>query len=105
MKIKCKCGSIIVDQTDCLKSKGYIISDTQWFEFWDAIDEAIEKSGPSKIDKERASTQLGQQQIFKTVWECSDCGKLFVDSKNGKLISYSPDSHQYCVVLDRKDCL
>ncbi|WP_299677007.1 hypothetical protein [uncultured Tenacibaculum sp.] len=38
MKIKCNCGFYIVDNTDSLTNKGYLISDTQWFNFWDAID-------------------------------------------------------------------
>jgi len=101
MKIKCNCGSIIVDQTDFLKHKGHVISDIQWHDFWDAIDHAIEHSGPNKSDKEKAVMQLRQQRLFKTVWECVECGKLYIDSENGNLISYAPDSNGYNAVLDR----
>ncbi len=48
MKINCTCQNTIVDQTDYLKNKGYVISATQWFDFWDSIDNAIEKSGNKK---------------------------------------------------------
>ncbi|XLS28089.1 hypothetical protein ACJD0Z_12865 [Flavobacteriaceae bacterium M23B6Z8] len=102
MKIKCTCQNIIVDQTDYLKNKGYLISDTQWFDFWDAIDLAIEKSGETKEDIENACIQLRKQDVFKTLWECTNCGKLFVDGKNGELITYKPDSKKYNGILNKK---
>lgn len=58
MKIKCSCGFYIVDNTDSLTNKGYLISDTQWFNFWDAIDNAIEKTGNTAKEKENACMQL-----------------------------------------------
>ncbi|PCI93479.1 MAG: hypothetical protein COB15_16310 [Flavobacteriales bacterium] len=102
MKINCTCGNIIVDQTDYLKNKGYLISDTQWFDFWNDIDNAIEKSGESKKEKEEACMQLRNQNIFKTLWECTSCGKLYIDDKNGNLISYTSDKNDYNGILDTK---
>ena len=103
MKIKCDCGYVIVDQTDYLKNKGHLISDTQWFDFWDSIDEAIEKSGNSAKAKEEACMQLRKQNLFKTLWECQNCGKLFVDGENGDLVTYSPDNKKYNQVLNKKE--
>ncbi|WP_108802955.1 hypothetical protein [Aquimarina sp. Aq107] len=102
MKIKCSCENIIIDQTDYLKNKGYLISDTQWFDFWDNIDAAIEKSGESKKEKEEACMQLRRQNIFKTLWECTNCGKLYIDGIYGDLISYSSDTKKYNEVLNKK---
>lgn len=102
MKINCTCGNIIVDQTDYLKNKGYLISDTQWFDFWNDIDNAIEKSGESKKEKEEACMQLRNQNIFKNLWECTSCGKLYIDDKNGNLISYTSDKNDYNGILDTK---
>ncbi|MEZ4850629.1 MAG: hypothetical protein R3B93_18845 [Bacteroidia bacterium] len=102
MKIKCTCNHLIIDQTDYLKHKGYLISDTQWFDFWDAIDGAIEQSGPSSKEKEAAAMRLRKKDIFKVLWECTNCGKLYVDGKNGELISYSPDNHHYNQILNQK---
>jgi len=102
MKIKCTCENIIVDQTDYLKNKGYLISDTQWFDFWDAVDEAIKESEYSKAEKEDFSIQFKQQWVFKKIWECSKCGKLYIEDKNGELVSYSPDSKKYNRILNEK---
>ncbi|MBK8804005.1 MAG: hypothetical protein IPN71_18510 [Fibrobacteres bacterium] len=54
MKIECECGKLITDGTDFLRYKGYILADQDHDHFYDAIDEAIEKSGPSAADKENA---------------------------------------------------
>jgi hypothetical protein len=102
MKIKCNCGGLIVDSTDYLPFKGYIIPDTQYFDFWNAIDDAIEKSGPSKSDKENACMELRKRWCFDRIWECTTCGKLYVDSEDGNLVLYSPDSNQYNGLLDKK---
>ena len=103
MKIKCTCQNIIHDQTDYLKNKGHLISDIQWFDFWDSIDEAIERSGDSAKEKEEACMELRKQNLFKTLWECPNCGKLFVDQKNGDLFEYSPDNKSYNSVLDKME--
>lgn len=102
MKIRCTCDYLIIDQTDYLKYKGYLISDTQWFDFWDAIDAAVETSGPSPKQKEAAVMKLRKMDVFKTLWECSNCGKLYVSGEGNALIAYTPDMGSYQGVLDKK---
>ena len=101
MKIRCNCDHIIVDQTDYLKFKGYIISDVQWFDFWDAIDEAIEKPGSTKEEKEKSCMELRNLDLFKTSWECTNCGTLFINGNDNKLKVYSPESKSYNGVLNK----
>ena len=103
MKIRCTCNNIIVDQTDYLKNKGYIISDTQWFDFWDEIDEAIEKSSLTKKENKKESIQLRLQNTFRNVWECTNCGKLFIEGNGNELIAYTSDLSKYNEILNRKD--
>ena len=89
MKIECYCGEVIVDQTDCLSNKGYIIPDQEWFNILDAIDDAIEKSGPNEKDKESACMEIRKMldRLSKTTWQCSNCGSLYV-SKLGCELDY-----------------
>ncbi|MCG8577433.1 MAG: hypothetical protein MI810_21305 [Flavobacteriales bacterium] len=103
MKIKCSCNYLIVDSTDNLRHKGHLISNTQYFDFWDAIDEAIEESGDSPKEKEIAAMELRRKNLFKLVYECQNCGKLYFDGKDGELISYTPDNSTYNKVLDKKE--
>ncbi|MFT5820145.1 MAG: hypothetical protein ACI8ZM_001379 [Crocinitomix sp.] len=102
MKINCTCGFTIVDNTDYLRYKGHLISNTQWYDFFESIDHAVEKSGPTPKEKENALMQIRQEQPSKLVWECQNCGKLFFNSKKGDLITFSPDNKKYNKVLDKK---
>lgn len=87
MKINCHCGNLIVDQTDSLPCKGYIIPDQERFNLMDAIDNAIEKSGPSEKDKERACMRIRSlfNKVSKTAWQCSSCGALYIEDNQGGL--------------------
>jgi hypothetical protein len=100
MKIRCTCENIIVDQTDNLKNKGYIIPDTDWIEFWDLIDGEIKKSTPP-ID-EFDSIQLRMQNYFKTLWECEVCGRLYISGEDNKLLEYAPENKMYNKALSKK---
>lgn len=102
MKIICSCENVIIDQTDFLNYKGYFISDQQWFNFWDAIDQAIEDTSKSPKEKEKACMELRQQYPFKQAWECRQCGKLYLDNSENKLTAYSPDSKVYNRILDHE---
>lgn len=99
MKILCECGGIIVDQTDYLPNKGYIISDQDWFDFMDAIDNAIEKSGPTQAEKERACMNIQSLAIrlTKTIYQCNECGRLYISNNDGELETYnnSEDKEEY----------
>ena len=90
MKILCKCGEIIYDQTDYLPNKGYIIADQDWFDFLDAIDIAIEKSGPTPLEKEKACMQIRNltSKLSKPIYQCQKCGSLFVFNDNRELETY-----------------
>ena len=60
------------------------------------------KNQEIKKDKEDACMQLSKQNLFKTLWECTKCGKLFVDGKSGELITYEADSKKYNQILNKK---
>lgn len=87
MKIGCECGSVIVDQTDFLPYKGYIISDQDWFDFLDAIDFAVEKSGPSQKEKESALMKVRSLAVTlsKEIYQCNACGRVHIQNNSGNL--------------------
>ncbi|WP_054971722.1 hypothetical protein [Paenibacillus sp. A3] len=90
MKIRCECGGIIVDQTDSLPYKGHLISDQDWFDFLDAIDRAIEKSGPTDKDKERAAMSIRRLAVHltKLIYQCTNCGRLYVTNEEEELETF-----------------
>ena len=90
MKIKCECGGIIVDQTDFLPFKAHMISDQDWFDFLDAIDNAVEKSGPTSKEKELAlmNVRILAGILSKSIYQCTLCGRLFVENENHELETF-----------------
>jgi len=92
MKIKCHCGELIPDTTDYLPYKGYIIPDQDWFNVLDAIDDAVEKSGPEPKEKEKALMAVRSLMIkvSKTAWQCHSCGLLYINKAGGQLDCFQP---------------
>lgn len=87
MKIGCECGNVIVDQTDFLPYKGYIISDQDWFDLLDAIDFAVEKSGHSEKEKESALMKVRSLAVTlsKEIYQCTACGRVYIHNNSGGL--------------------
>jgi len=90
MKIKCECGGVIVDQTDFLPYKAHMISDQDWFDFLDAVDYAIEKSGPTSKEKESSLMGIRRLAIKLTrfIYQCASCGRLFIENENHELETF-----------------
>lgn len=89
MKIQCSCGTIIPDQTDFLPYKARFIADEEWFDFWENIDRAIVNL---KEEKEKLLMNVRQSGIgkFFNAYQCSKCGKLFIENRNHELQEFSP---------------
>ena len=103
MKFKCECSHVIVDQTDDLSYKGYIVPDKEWFNLLDAIDEAVEKSGPSSRDKEAALMKVRSManRISRVAYQCPKCGRLHLCNDSGALHTYEPASNSISkIILD-----
>jgi len=95
MHFLCECGNRIHDITDNLSYKAHLISDQDWFDFLDKIDDVVEKSGPSQKDKENALMQISSLAVnmTKLVYLCKKCGNIFFDDDNGGLLEmYKPCS-------------
>ena len=90
MKIRCRCNHLIVDQTDALPHKAHLLDDVHWHPFWDAVDAAIERSGPSARDKADACMHVRRVHRFKVVYECPNCGRWLVDGPEG-MRSFLPE--------------
>src|SRR5947208_1727106 len=93
MKLGCHCGATIFDHTDDLPQKGHLIPDQEWFATYDAMDdEVIVPLLDGKIDKEKAF-RLSRGVISRAsrlMYQCSACGRLYIDDKQGVLHCYLP---------------
>lgn len=94
MKIHCHCGEMILDIVDGQSNKAHFIPDQEWEGLWDAIDAAVEKSGPSPKDKERACMELRSLlgQLARLAWQCDDCGRIYLEQQNRQLRQFLPGS-------------
>lgn len=98
MKIRCTCGDIISDQTDYLPNKAYIIGDKNYFDFLDAIDEAIENK---QEDRERLCMNIRRAEPSKIAYECNACGRLYLYNMGGDLLEYVPQNGKTNQIFDR----
>ncbi|NOU85586.1 hypothetical protein GC102_07310 [Paenibacillus sp. LMG 31460] len=94
MKFMCECGHPIYDTTDYLSYKAHLISDQDWFDFLEEIDSAIEKSGPSEIDKEKALMKIRSlsSNLTKKVYQCNKCRNMFFYNNPPRLEVFRPSS-------------
>ena len=85
MKIVCECGSVIVEQTDYLSNKAYVISDQDWFDLLDAIDEAISERQFSEADREiaRRTVRGLAIRLAGTAYQCPACGAVHITNRQG----------------------
>lgn len=92
MKIGCHCGATIYDQTDYLPHKAHYIPDQDVFEVLDAIDDAIEKSGPTAKEKEAACMKVRRLigKLSRSAWQCRVCGRVYIDDQAHKLQQLVP---------------
>jgi hypothetical protein len=98
MKIKCNCGEIIVDNTDYLSNKSYIIGDKDFFDFLDIIDDAIEDTS---TNREELLMKVRRAEPSKQAWECNSCGRLYLDDAKNNLVEYLPHNGKPNRIFDR----
>ena len=65
--------------------KGFLIRDSEWDPFWDAVDDAVEKPGGSS--KEAVCMHLRTMLRPRLVYQCTNCGRLHVMS-GGRICSF-----------------
>ena len=100
MKIECACGEKIHDTTEYLPNKGYVLGDKDNFKFWDAVDAAIESPLVGE-SPEATCVRLRRGNPSRLVWECLNCGRLYLDDVNHRLVEYVPASGAYNGILNR----
>lgn len=95
MKIGCRCGAMIPDSTDYLPTKGHLIPDQEWLNVYDAIDEEVVDpvvAGEMAAGEAYMRSRHIISSRSRLMWQCSTCGRLYVDDLNGKLQCYVPEN-------------
>lgn len=84
------CNRSMSDNSDSLYYKARYIPDAAWDSFWDEIDAAIEQSGPSAREKEEACMKLRNLSLFRSMFQCPDCGNLIAEDSDRKHHEFKP---------------
>ncbi|WP_166831384.1 hypothetical protein [Thalassoroseus pseudoceratinae] len=93
MKISCHCGKKILDATDALPHKAYLIPDQVWFEVYDSLDEhVVDSVSEGTLDNEDAKMRMRQiiSSRARLMWQCGSCGRLYIDDNAGRLQCFVP---------------
>ena len=88
----CSCGRQFLNSTDNRSYVAQILSDQDYDAFFDLIDAAVEKSGPTPLDKERAVMDLRASLFCKQprIWQCVQCGLVYITDANGNRHAHAP---------------
>lgn len=120
-KLGCKCGHVIVDQTDSLPYKASLLRDEAENLFWDDVHDELKPLVEAAESGDKAAiaeafgefapwvNATGELEIrissiharrMSVVYECQNCGRLWMqkDSSN-RFISYAPDEGEYQAIL------
>src|SRR5258708_4381410 len=103
MKLGCPCGHEIHDSTDFLPYKGHILADQDLFDFIDGtvgkIQEVTKAFAPSRytpterakrIDAIDYSAHTAILRYTRTIYQCLECGRVFIEDHHGELHIFLP---------------
>jgi hypothetical protein len=78
MKLQCKCGETIHDNSDYQENKAYFVPDETWESMLEEID-----SGSSPWDATR--------KVKRNIYQCYNCSRIYLETKSGHYSSFTPD--------------
>ena len=90
MKIGCKCGELIFDQTDSLPHKAHLVPDVDWFAAIESAEGIITDLADGKISKKDALSLIHNPfyHFSRLMWQCKHCGRIFIDDpRDGRDLS------------------
>ena len=100
MWIQCRCGHQIKDTTDNISYKARYISDQDWFDVLDNIDSSIQNSEPNR-EKLIWDNQKYLLNKTKCIYQCMECGRLYIEDSNRELREFLPSVREYGDILHR----
>jgi hypothetical protein len=88
----CVCGGFrFLGSADDRPYAAHFLPEQQWYPFWDAVDAAVESSGPSAREKADACMAL-RAWPARSLWQCPRCGALYVEDPQGGTHRFLPES-------------
>lgn len=91
MHFYCKCGSRISDITDHISYKAHLIADQDWYDFLDAVVDAITSKEP---DREKVVDEFYRDKlndVRRIMYQCPECGRIYIDGEGNRLYFFQPE--------------
>lgn len=83
MHFGCSCGQRIHDNADCLPYKAYLLPDQDEGSYCDELEQIIRNESLSLDERvDRAVISLQVRYLSRCIYQCPNCGKLFVDDRD-----------------------
>ena len=97
MKINCHCGEQISDTSDYISHKAHLIPDQDIYGVMDGLDdEVIDRvaSGELSVQDAYMVSRRILYSPIRTMWQCFECGRLYIDGPDSELHCFRPDNEQ-----------
>lgn len=99
MWFECQCGQQIKDISDGHSYKAHFMSDKNWLLLWDAVDNTIESPATSPKEKETTCMNVRKKIYSRVMYQCFQCGRIYLNDENNQLISFTPEIENTSVHL------
>jgi hypothetical protein len=83
MHINCECGSRIHDNSDGHSDKARWLPDKEWDGFICALDSLSKIENASPRERHGAVHELLDRFKFRAMYQCQDCGTVYIDNPSG----------------------
>lgn len=104
-KLGCKCGHVIVDQTDRLPYKGSFINAVDEDSYFDEIEAILNSLQNFNSSAAQSYSQVIDKitsayiQNSRDIYECTQCGRLWMQTSNNHFIPFKSESGEYEAIL------
>ena len=91
MHFLCRCGNRIYDTTDYISYKAYILSDQDCFDYTDEIERYVADKALDADACMNHIMHIDVEYMWRKIYQCSQCGRIFIEDKSGGLHSFAPE--------------
>lgn len=104
-KLGCRCGHVIVDQTDQLPYRGSFISAVDEDNYFDEIEAILNSLQHFDSSSAQSYNQLIDKitsayiQNSRDIYECTQCGRVWMKTSNNYFTPFRSESGKYEAIL------
>ena len=94
MHFYCSCGNRISDITDFLSFKASFLADQDEDDYFGQVEQAVQDGLPDGSLLDVLAIQLPSRYLCRSMYQCPQCGNLFLEDTSGKLHEFVPKTSE-----------